>query len=133
MPIIRIYNVQRQLQEFSVLPGIWHKVRICWLPHVEQPLVVFKTAFSHFLVTEFKRFYAIFLEIENKLSFKEIGSRRLIHDLLESFTSQKHFIAVMPGHFDHSVLLAKIAYIGKTVPVKAYDALIPFLSASDLF
>jgi len=39
----------------------------------------------------------------------------------------------MPGHFDHSVLLAKIAYIGKTVPIKAYDALIPFLSGSDLF
>jgi len=133
MPIIRIHNVQRQLQEFSELAGIWHKVRVQRLPYIEQPLVVFKTAFSHFLVMEFKRFYAIFLEIENKLSFKEIGSRRLIHELLESFTSQKHFIAVRPGHLDHSVPLAKIADIRKTVTVKAYDALIPFLSASDLF
>ncbi len=93
---------------------------------------MFKTAFSHFLIMEFKRFYAIFPEIENEVSVNEIGSRRLVHQLLELLSAKKHFMAVMARHRNRSVLRTDILQPGKTFTIKAYHPLVSFFSEIDL-
>jgi hypothetical protein len=82
---------------------------------------------------EFQRPHAIFFEVENKVFLQKIGSRHLVNELPESLSAKKHFIAVIPGHFNRFMPLAKVLDIGETVPIEAYDPLIPFLSGSDLF
>jgi len=80
-----------------------------------------------------KRFNAILLEVKDKVFLKEIGACDLFNELTESLTAEKHFIAVMPGHFDSAVLLAEDFDTRETIPIEAYDLLIPFLGGSDLF
>jgi hypothetical protein len=101
--------------------------------YIEQSLVVFKTTFQHLLIMKLKRFHAILLEVKDKVFFKEIGARHLFNGLPKSLTAEKHFIAVMPGYFNRSALLAEVFDTGETIPIEAYNFLIPFLGGGDLF
>jgi hypothetical protein len=80
-----------------------------------------------------KRFRAILLEIKDKVFLEEIGACDLFNELTESLTAEKHFIAVMPGHFDRAALLSEVFDAMETVAIKTYDLLTPLLGGSDLF
>ena len=80
-----------------------------------------------------KRFHTIILEIKDKIFLEEIGACHLFNEMPKSLTAEKHFIAVMPGHFNRFALLAEVFDTGETIPIEAYDLLIPFLGGSDLF
>ena len=87
-------------------------------------MVMLKAKLSHFLVMELQWFHAIFFEVKNKVYFNKIGSRRLVNKPLETFTAQKHFIAIMPGHLNHTLLLTKVVDAREAVGIEANDTCI---------
>jgi hypothetical protein len=85
---------------------------------------VFKERFSHFLVIKFEWFQAVFLEIQDEVSFQKIGAWHLVNDILVLFTAKEHFKTVKPWDFNHPVLSAEVIDVRKTFPVKAEDAFV---------
>jgi len=82
---------------------------------------------------EFQGYHAIFFEVENEVFLQEIGPRHLFNELPKALSTEKHFIAVMPVYLNCSMLVTRFVDSRKTLPIKAYDPFVPFLSGSEFF
>jgi hypothetical protein len=71
---------------------------------------------------EFQWFQAVFLEIQDEVSFQKIGAWNLVHDILVLFTTEEHLVTVKPWDFCHSLMSTEVFDVRKTGAVKAEDA-----------
>jgi hypothetical protein len=86
---------------------------------------------SYFVFPECQRFKAIFLEVEYKVPFQEIGANHLFHNIFISFAPQEHLKTVMPRHLIHSMVITKIIETGKTVPIKTHGSFISLMGTGN--
>ncbi len=76
---------------------------------------------------EFQWFQAVFLEIQDEVSFQKIGARHLANDILVLFTAEERLKTVKSWDFRHPLVSAEVFDVRETGAVKAEDALV-FLS-----
>jgi hypothetical protein len=75
---------------------------------------------------EFEWFQAVFLEIQNEVSFQKIGAWHLVHDILVMFTAKEHLKTVKPWDFCHPLVSAEIFNVRETGAVEAEDGFVSF-------
>ena len=73
---------------------------------------------------EFEWFQAVFLEIQDEVSFQKIGAWHLVNDILVLFTAKEHLKTVKPWDSSHPLVSAEVIDVRKTGPVKAEDAFV---------
>jgi hypothetical protein len=71
---------------------------------------------------EFQWFQAIFLEIQDEVSFQKIGAGNLANDILVLLTAEEGLKTVKPWDFRNPSLSTEVFDVGKTSAVKAEDA-----------
>ena len=71
---------------------------------------------------ELKRFQAVFLEIQDEVSFQKIGAWHLVNDTFVLFTAEERLKTVEPWDFRNPLVSAEVFNVRKTGAVKAEDA-----------
>jgi hypothetical protein len=73
---------------------------------------------------EFQRFQAVFLEIQNEVSFQKIGAWHLVNDTFVLFAAEERLKTVKSWDFGNPSLSAEVFNLRKTGAVKAEDAFV---------
>jgi hypothetical protein len=71
---------------------------------------------------EFKRFQAVFLEIQNEVSFQKIGAWHLVDYILVLSAAKERLKTVKSWDLGNPSLSAEVFNVRKTGAVKAEDA-----------
>jgi hypothetical protein len=71
---------------------------------------------------EFQRFQAVFLEIQDEVSFQKIGAGNLVDYILVLSAAEERLKTVQPWDFGNPSLSTEVFDVRKTSAVKAEDA-----------
>jgi hypothetical protein len=80
---------------------------------------------------EFKWLQAVFLEIQDEVSFQKIGAWHLVHNFLVLFTAKERLKTVKSWDFRHPLVSAEVFDVRETGAIKAEDALVSLFGRID--